>query len=348
MKYYLSCVIILIFGCQSGTADSASFDKKEMLVSLADSIMSPRMNHFNHTLRELEKAVQEAESAKTHAAFSGIQTKWKHALFSWKMLESIYVGYLTESYTKTAFYSLPTIEKINRAIQGNDDLSSDRVRAKIADTEKNLLALDYLLFAENSAQKFLDNPRYRNYILFIAEELQVSYTKLHSKWLLQKDAVLKSNESGRYEDIQVAITEYVNAFVYLVEDYRDYSIGNLLGIKNGGTLSPEKAEASYSNLSKDALLEGVIGLESVFYGNNGKGFDDLLQAIGSEYGDQLKRELDSLKRYISELPDADKISENKEPFETVYNHLTIVLKRLKVDIAALLNVTIGFSDNDGD
>ena len=51
MKYYLSCVIILIFGCQSGTADSASFDKKEMLVSLADSIMSPRMNHFNHTLR---------------------------------------------------------------------------------------------------------------------------------------------------------------------------------------------------------------------------------------------------------------------------------------------------------
>lgn len=91
-------------------------------------------------------------------------------------------------------------------------------------------------------------------------------------------------------------------------------------------------------------------MQAVYSGDGQLGLTHLVRQLSPEVDRQTGTALDAALAAIAELeePLPETIVSNPAPSQAAFDRLIAVQRLFNADIASLLNVSIGFSDQDGD
>lgn len=347
MKFiYLITVFYLILIMQ--TSCKSTYNTAGMFQQLTDSIMTPRVNNLELSLNKLIERTENISVLNSSEEIDEMITLWKQTIMAWKKNESFYVGYLKISYTAPDMYFYPNVSKINSYLENTDTLLNPRFIEQLGSSEKGLLTLGYLL--QNYRHDISNNKNIQDYITVIGRLLKENSIEYFTAWDKQKKALHAiGKENTKYSTNEKAIMAYINHLISLTEDYRDTYLGNILGTHDNKRLHPELQEIPYGSYSKETFYIAITSLEEFIMGKP-EGFDDLLRYHGgTKTTEELKQHFTILKKSIEELPHNFKdLQQNHVKFQRVYDNCTSLLKCIQTQIAPRLNITVTFSDNDGD
>ena len=98
------------------------------------------------------------------------------------------------------------------------------------------------------------------------------------------------------------------------------------------------------------LTVQVQAMQAVYSGDGQLGLTHLVRQLSPEVDQQTIASLDAALAAIAELeePLPETIVANPAPSQAAFDRLIAVQRLFNADIASLLNVSIGFSDQDGD
>ena len=336
-----------------------TFDKQAMLVNMADNLILPCYAEFKTALDSLILSYNTFQSSETQNNFKIVKQKLNTAYFKYQRVSLFGFGPGEDLNIRSNFNVFPSnVSLINTNISsGIYDFSSLSNLAA-----KGFPALDYLFYGLNKTETdqldlFINTPNRKKYVDDILDEMSAKTNSVISTWSAsyRSDFI---NSLGT--DIGSSIGFLVNQINYELDYLKNAKIGIPLGLKSGGAVLPDNCEAYYGGQSVQYALETLNILENMylgrsFSGNDGKGFDDYLDHLGSTHvdvslNDAIKIQFSSARAKLSEVgnPLSEQVVSNPAVVNNAYKELVKLLVLLKTDMPSSLGVVITYQDGDGD
>jgi uncharacterized protein len=353
---FLYALALLTFNAcrkkDSATPDP-EFDRKAMLVNIADSVIIPSYASLNAAMEELSDAVQkysatpgETEAGNIRAAFIKAYRKWQYcSIFEFGPGETeLLRNNLNIHPTDTA--------KINSNISGGEY----NLQSVSNFSAKGFPALDFLLYRRASAHQYFSDPSLGSsrlkYLRDVTAEMRTKVSNVNSSWKTYRAAFVGS--TGTEAGSSTALL--VNQINQNLDNIKNNKVGIPLGKKTLGQVRPQDSEALYSGLSTELLSESLKSMEQVYTGKKGLGFDDYLDKLsaknsaGNSLNAAIKGQFSTIFNSVSLLgtPIPDAVVNKKTETDKVYSELVKLLVYTKTDMASALSVSITYQDNDGD
>lgn len=344
-----------------GTTDPVQqFDRGALLTNIADNLIIPALEDFSSKMNALESAGNEFATVPNTANLSNLRTAWHSAYKTWQYVEMFNIGRAEEigylNYMN--IYPLSVTDVENNMANGGYDL--DNVNYQDA---QGFPALDYLLFgvANDDAAivaKFDTDNNAVGYKTYLTDVL--------AKMKSVTDLVLTDWNNG-YRDQFVsstgntstsALNKLINDYVYYYEKgLRANKVGIPAGVFSATTL-PEKVEAVYrDNLSKEFSMEALKAAMNVFNGRHysgsgsGTGLSDYLNFLDrSDITSSINAQFNAANSQLGNLNDSfyQQIMTDNTQMTMAYDELQKAVILLKVDMMQAFNISVDYTDADGD
>lgn len=366
IQRYLLCVALLLASCSGGANQPGTdnFDRRAMLLQIADSIIIPAYSATSIHTTAMQSAVESFCAAPGEQTLSAAQVAWKSAYLEWQDAltfnfgpgETVYGTLLENIGTFPVRISAGT--GVDSAKKGIEDFISagDYSLQNFARDTRGFLAIDYLLFSENSAvivQKFSGDAGHnrREYLRAVAKDIAKKVNETTIGWTSYKSEFLAKNGTDAGSSTAILFNELNKSY----ELIKNYKVGVPAGKRVGQTTSePTKAEAYYSGISLECIRRHFAAVQIIWHGKNGIGFDEYLAAIqgGSELATETKTQFDEIEKALSKFPVnarfSDEIQTNFINVDALHTELQKCTRFLKSDMSSLLGISITYSSNDGD
>ncbi len=366
MKKIISIIsiLLLLFACSKSddTQQDNKYDKTALLTNWADNIIVPSFVNYQSKVNDLVASSNTFTTSPTETNLVILRNSWVEtykafqyvAIFNFGKAEEISLNEKTNTY--------PTdVPGINANISsGNYDFNN-----LTQYTKQGLPALDYLINGLSSTDLEIvgfystnsNATNYKKYLNDLVIKMKSNSELIVSDWNISYRNQYIAN-TGSTVTGSVNITS--NSFVKNLEkDIRTSKIGFPSGIFSGGVLKPQNIEALYKNdISKILLNESLKASQDFF---NGKKFNETV------IGPSLKSYLDFVKnnQQLSDLINAQytkvfaannflnnnfstQITSDNSKMISAYDLLQQNVVYTKLDMMQALNISIGYSDNDGD
>ena len=337
-----------------------NFDRKELLVDVADGIIIPAYDAYVDKLQTLNSFAQSFTVNSSLENLNTLRGYWLDAYKAWQYVSMFDIGKAEELSIRnfTNIYPANTIEIENNITTGiyNLELPSKY-------DEQGFPALDYLLYGlgENDSDVLsrLTEPAYSQYLTDLTQKLESMASEVLIDW----------NDSYRSTFIENDGTSATSSVNKLVNDYLFYfekflragKIGIPAGVFSGDALK-EKVEGFYAgNVSKELFLSGLEASKRFFNGTNydsdaiGTGLKAYLNYLNTiKEGEDLSGLINSQFDMIFEVSKAldenftNQIESDNVKMLAVYDELQKNVILLKVDMLQALNIKVDFVDADGD
>lgn len=322
--------------------------KTGMLTNYADLIIMPAYRNLATQLNSLEiqlNAFLDHPSATTLAA---LQPAYKAAYLSYEATEGAYFGpasaLLYNNYLNT-FPPAPT--KIEQAIATG---TYNFALPVVNDSIQGFPALDYLLFAPNSVEKFTGTQATarKKYVRDVLARMKSLTANALSQWNGGYKATFVNSIKT---DVGSSIGFLVNQFAYEMDRMKGPRIGWPFGKLSNGIVFADKCEGYYSGLTRDLAVANLTSLKNYFAGGQGDGIADYLVLLKKEaLANSVLAQFDLAINAIQAIPQpmAESFSKNPKQVEEAYRQVQKLLTLLKTDVASATSVQITYQDNDGD
>ncbi len=352
-KYIYLLMILFLISCneKDNNTNEDNFDRAKMLSDYSENYIIPNYQSFYNSIITLEESfiiinnnddTQEIETFKN--AFIDTYLKWQR------------VGFLTYGPGESnsllpIFNSFPT--------------SAQKIKSNIQSGEYNLLsagntdaislpALDYLIFStdEEIIEKY-NNPNFKKYISDLINLLKTNTDKTLNEWQTFKINFSENNGNS----VGSSLSRIVNSYnMYWEKDLRDGKIGIPLGIRTNGQPQTMRLEGVYSQKSLELLKESIKAYIDFFNnGENSLGLYDYLNNRRNAYGDgtlhqKINDNFNNIYKRLSEINGTleDNIDNNTDELISIYQDIQKQIIFLKVDMPAIVGVSITYASNDGD
>ena len=369
MKYIKSFFIILLafttFSCgDNGTSGpdntDDNFDRKELLIDIADGIIVPAYDAYVANVKVLNSSAQSFVLDPSSANLELLRGYWLEAYKSWQYVSMFNIGKAEEIGLRnfTNIYPTNTTE-IENSISSNNynlDLPSKN-------DEQGFPALDYMLYGigENSSDilaKYADQA-YSDYLTALTSKLENTGTAVLNDWTDGYRETFINNDGSSATS---SLNKIVNDYLFYFEKFlRAGKIGIPAGVFSGDPL-PDKVEGLYAkNISKSLFITGLEASKRFFNGTNYgtdatgsglKAYLDYLNTIneGTNLSKLINDQFDAIRSKAEILDDnfSDQvITDNVKLLET-FDELQKNVVYLKVDMLQALNIKVDFVDADGD
>ncbi|MFT5917087.1 MAG: putative lipoprotein [Flammeovirgaceae bacterium] len=354
-KSIISCFLLLVglSACDSdSTEGTATFDKSELVSNLTDNLLTPTLANFDSQVSSLLTASGSFNQSPTEAKLLELQNTWKNTIREWKKVE--YFNFDVAVIHATQIYFFPTRNNlIENALSDSDEMNTEYVQ-KLGVSARGLLGMEALIFDSGKSQSEIlaqfttatDSERRKKYIVGIAEVLKSDSKELKESW---------ENYVPTFKANDKAISLFANQALSVLENNLNKRLGEPLGKKSGTDVLPTKVEAYPSQFSKELLQESMEMFQQVFEGGTEKGFDDYLQFVNEVNSNSIsvKTVTDQIETSISELGEIENnlqtaLSNQKPQVELAYEALKKLDILFRTDIFSALNITVAFTDADGD
>lgn len=309
---------MLLTGCGSGASDTRTeternkdeFDVAAMLQNLADNVIIPG---YQALQEETEKLVSDQGSLAAYCDAIGSESEsiqlenareqWRDLMAAFQSTELFLLGPASNNGNnlRNRIYSFGTNNVsscgIDRAIIANE--SSGFSVATAANSSRGIDALEYLLFNEDlthtcpsliqdtqnwdSLPELSRKQQRCSYAQALAGDLHTSASSIVNAWAADqggyRTVFLNSlNVSRSLEDVS-------NALFFVDKELKDLKVGGPLGRLNCATprvgcSEVTGVESPLSDNSLNNLDNNLQSFLSVFSGNNGLSFDDLIVDAG--------------------------------------------------------------------
>ena len=356
-------LLLLVFAC-SKTEDAQpdnNYDKTVLLTNWADNIIVPSFVNYQSKVNNLTASCNTFTATPTEANLIILRNSWIEtykafqyvSLFNFGKSEKLYFNEVTNTYpTDTA--------GINANItSGNYDLTI------LQNKKQGLPALDYLInglgATDTAILDFYSNNQnannYKKYLKDVIAIIKSNADLIVTDWNTSyRNQYIENTGTSVTGAVNVTTNNFVKN---LEKDIRTSKIGFPSGIFSGGVTKPENIEALYKNdISKILLNESLKASQDFF---NGKKFN------GTTTGPSLKSYLDFVKnnQQLSDLINSQytkifaansllnnsfstQIASDNSKMLSAYDVLQQNVIYTKLDMMQALNISIGYTDSDGD
>jgi predicted lipoprotein len=360
--------------------------RKELL-SAVGACVQTNARTFQAAAVELESAAAALAASSEHGKRELARTAFHRAMDAWQVLEAMQVGPAAPrslpggAELRDHIYSWPLVSRcaIEEQIVSRGYASPDFPTMLV--TRRGLYALEYLLFYEGgdtvcpasspivsggtwaalSAEE--RQSRKQAYAAAAAREVRIRAGQLVDAWDSGKGNFLATLETAGpdnavYPSVQLALNSVSDAIFYLEREVKDMKLARPLGLREcDAETCPEQLESRFAARSKANLRANLVGFRSVAEGCGegfvGKGFDDLLEAVGSEpTAAKLRERLVATEAALAAVDEPDlaqALAQDKASVRAFYDALKGVTDVLKTELVTVLDLELPQSlegDND--
>ncbi len=358
----LFCCLIAGFlqlGCtnNNGTSDPVSTSndafKNGMLTNYADNIIIPAYENLDAKLNTLETQLNGFLDQPSASTLESVKPAFKAAYVSYEATSVAYFGPAAALLSNNYLNTFPAVPgKIEQAIaSGTYNLELPVVN----DSIQGFPALEYLLFAPNSLEKFTGTnaAARKKYTREVLSRIKTLTDNTLSQW---KGAYRTTFISSLKTDVGSSIAFLVNQFAYEMDALKGPRIGWPFGKLSNGRVFADKSEGYYSGLTRELAVANLTSLKNYFIGKNfnganGDGIADYLVLLKKDaLADQVTAQFDVAIGALNAIPQpmAESFSKNPAQVEEAYRQVQKLLTLIKTDVASATSVQITYQDNDGD
>lgn len=368
--FILSIVSVIVACSSSDDSNGGSndnFDRTALLTNYADNIIVPALVNFQSKMADMDTAKSDFINDINQTNLNILSDAWLEAYKAWQDVEIFNIG-IAETLSADEnsgfvvfFNRYPvTVSDIEAgAASGNYDLNA----ISYYDAQ-GFPALDFLIHGVADSDttpldKFTTNPNfegYANYITDVIAQMRAIINTVVSDWQgSYRDSFINNTSSSATG----SFNKMVNDFIYY---YEKGLRANKIGIPAGNFSVdplPEKVEAYYKNdVSKELALLGLETIEKVFNGQaivgsgaSSQSFASYLDYLeNSQLKDDINAQFLAARQQIQSLniSFSQQVMEDNTQMTQAYDLLQGAVVLLKVDMASAFNVSIDFTDSDGD
>lgn len=283
--------------------NSSDFNCETMLNDLVTEGVTPVMQQLATTTASLNTEMASYCGAINDAAkLTSAENAWTSVMQPLQQLQVMNFGPNSASDNGLlSFYDWESANAYNIDIAIAKSSLFDQVGLSNSDNEKDLVAVEYIIFAPGEVQAYADQSKenqnvfnWRNgktsdqiqqdrcaYAMLITADLETRSASLLSQWQ-QFDLSSVSNSK------QVAANKVAEALFYLDKITKDAKIKATLpqADDNAAEFNSSKLESKFAKQSKEAILNNLIGVKTILTlndsDNSKTGLDDYLKAAGQQ------------------------------------------------------------------
>jgi uncharacterized protein len=313
--------------------------RRAALERVANGVLLPAYDSFQTKATALASATSTACGSSARAA-------WIDAHSEWKRIEAYRAGPIGRRRIDSAIDFWPVRRlAVDVQLMGTEPVTDEVVMTLGAD-ERGLPVIELLLFEIDPIE-----PRRCEYAGALARDLVRQADAIVAAWSpagenYLADFINAGLESRYYTTLQRAFDEVVNELIALAATIESMKLAKPLGKRDGGAPQPGSVEAPFAERSIDDIVQNLDGLERIY----DAGISELVTAESAELDRQLRDALAKARSSALAIPTplAQAVVENSAEVELLFLDVKEVHRLLSADLAALLGVTVTFSDNDGD
>lgn len=344
--------VVFITACKKDKDDveeGADFDKKSLLVNLADNIIVPQYLHFQGQLTQLSTDYQLFLSNPSSTNLTVVQDQLLETYLSWQSARTFEVGPAQQIGMRSAIGTFPT-----DTVKVADNVSAGSYNLGTADNADacGLSVLEFMFFRQN-ALSYFSSPAYQQYGTDVLTKIQNELNYVLNQW---QSGYRETFVNGTGTESSSSFSQLVNEFNKDYELTKTASLGIPMGKYSLGILRHDYVEARYSGYSLELATESFKALQRVFNGNafngsEGIGFDDYLNAldksslssaINSKYS-----EIFAARSVLNGTLEYN-LDNNLSALDHLYLKVSEMVVLTKTDMASSFGVLITYQDNDGD
>jgi predicted lipoprotein len=325
------------------TKPTDTFEKKDILVNLADNWIIPSYNELKGKLDNLNSNWTAFKANPSQENLVLVQTSWKSAYISFQKVKFIDFGPAMNNALPGALGTFPTDTSVieSNISSGNYDLATFSNVSAIG-----LPAMDYLFF-ETNALSNLQNTNRQQYVSDLLEKITSETNYVVTNWSTYRATFI----DGTGTSSTSPFSQLVNAFCKDYDLLKNSKIGIPLGKQSLGIQRLEYLEARYSKIGKELILENFKTFRSVYTGLNGIGFDDYLivlekTSLNSTISTRLDFMIAEPQTWTSDLENM--MVNSSQTVDDYYTYVQNSLVYLKTDMTSAFGILITYQDNDGD
>jgi predicted lipoprotein len=354
-KLIVLYILFLAFACNSEQDEtSPSFNIKGLLTDVTNQQILPAVSSFVNASTNLNTAVDTYTLQTTEANLIIVQNRWQQAALTYSQIYAFNIGEVRNQFMHQALYNWPTLPNaIENVLINNNDISEGLV-SSLSPQIKTLSGLEYLLFSNDLSSTntaFSSSEKRRNYLKFVALELQTQSERLEDIWGTTQnyaDIFINSNATG----IQGSFNKLYNGLYNTIDTGKITKIGKPAGLENSQNTNPELTQAYFSAYSLTLLKQNLISIEQTYFNTEGLGINDYVEFItgNMELNIAIAETIQSTQNAIDTIPVPlfDAITSHPNEVALLHQELECLGILFSVDVRSALSIIITSTDNDGD
>jgi len=370
-------------GTQPGKAEATRVE----LLKAVSSCVQLSADDFQVAARDLKAATAELAARPEAGTRQAARQAFQRAMDAWQAMEVMQIGPAAPRLLpgggdiRDNIYSWPLVSRcsVEEQLVSKGYESTGFATGLIS--RRGLFALEYLLFHEGADTECPSTSsivaegtwaalsaeereaRKRAYAVVAAADVHQRALQLVEAWAPGKGNFAQTFEtagSGNavYPTSQAALNAVSDALFYIEETVKDKKVARPLGLRECTTPTcPELLESPFAHRSKANIAANLVGYRRLALGcglgNSGMGFDDLLQAVGTEpLATKLTERVAAAQAALEAVEEADlaqSLAQDKPSVRAVYDGLKAVTDVMKTELSTVLDLELPAAvegDND--
>ena len=348
-------------GVLAGLTDFAAapeYDKEDVLISLTDLAIVPGYEAVAHGMSGLDAAIADLCAAPSQPALDAARSAWRDARAAWSRSASTWFGPVMERRSLGVMdWSPVEPERIERMLAERPATSESQIRDSLGSTMRGLGAVEYMLFAEGAPDSLSSRPERCGYLTALGNLIASEADAILREWTVEREygPAYAGFFTGRASSSMLsseAFAEVVRTQVFLLRTITDMRLAAALGLREGGADPAAMPGGAGENALAD-LRAQILGIRDMYAGRDSEGalgVSHIVAPLSSETDARMRRQLDESIAAIEgvEGPLSAALTERPEQIQAVHDRLSELRITLDAEVVALLGISVGFSDTDGD
>lgn len=336
-----------------GSGCSGGSDLTNAVDSVAESYLAPSYDEATSELPSLTSAVLAACAARDQSSLAAVRSAWIDAQLSWKTTQAGWFGPTTMDRHDSAIGQEPTSpEGIEATLASDATLDVAYVTEALPTTQRGLGAIEYIVFGDQP----LDERRCE-YVNAVARSLANESDQLRASWFDSWDggsAFLGqfTGAAGPAMTSREALGDQVGAIIEILKLVTLQQLGRELGITSPAPVPGAYPEGE-AGIGLESLLAQVGGVATA-YGVSPASIAGAIESRSLEVNATISDLLTQSTNLVALISAdhqgnmASAAESDAERLEQVYRLLAELRTAFETDVVSLLDLTLGFSDSDGD
>jgi predicted lipoprotein len=334
---------LILVSCSSGPSETG------VVSALADDALVPAIQSAAGAAADLSAAATELCRTPSAAGLEAVQESWRQAKFAWERSElTTFFGPADMLRTLSKVDYAPVIEaSIDELLSSDVAIDTDYIDDRAASTQRGLGAIEYAVFRELDAAA---DPRVCSLATSASDVVATETLALEEAWTVSSDGGDPYMEAftGTMTSNQ-ALGDVVGAVVETLKRQSLFELGKALGI-SAPEPDIEAVPEGTAGEATAAYIAQLEGIRDVLAAGDADSLGGLIRARSGEVADRIEELLDdSLARLAAmQGPMQELVGASPDLVEAVYDNLAELRTLFESDVVSLLDITLGFSDTDGD
>lgn len=342
-------------------ADADPPTKKAVVVALTDQVIVPAYAGAAARMGELAAAAETLCANPNPAALSAARQAWREARAAWSFTAPMRFGpVMTRKSLGLVDWPAAPAAEINAALAGRAAITLNDIREFLPSDRRGLGVMEYLLFGDDDAilMALADPATLRcDYLTALSRAAAAEVAAVLAEWTQGAGdgdpyrAVFDGSAASSLHE-SAALTDLVSSIVFLNQRLARMQLAPALGM-DGVTPDPAAIPGGPAHNAVADLQSQVRAMQAVYSGGEGAaalGLRHLTAQLSPEIDRQTAAALESAAAAVAAFaePLPETILSDPEPGQAAFDRIITVQRLFNADIASLLNISVGFSDQDGD